>query len=218
MGFGASTDHWGFAGTGINLISSTNPQSGSNAQSEDSNGDVPCETVFDTGLAPSATYEVCQGTTASFASHKLGQVISSQVITSIAATRNNKSRLQIVISGENMEGDSGATYTPVFPASYLVGGKGALEAGISLSAGRVISSSVTNTVQIVKGLDSLGNQACKEVYAGRAESTNEMQSCDTAPAFSAAASWTLMPNKTPNEDNSSYGSTTGGAFQNILAD
>jgi len=225
-GFGATIDHWSFADTNIHLVSSSNPVSGSNAQSEDSTGDVLCETVYDTGTAPSSTYRVCKGGTAVFydtaVDFRLGTVISGKVITSIAANRNNKSELEITISGENMVGDTASlsTYTPVFPTGYLAGGKNAIEAGIVSSAGRCISSSVTNSVQVAKGLDSLGNQACKEIYAGRAEATNELQSCDTAPAWVADTTngWALLPNKSPSEDNTSYNSASGGAFQNILAD
>jgi len=222
--FGATTDPWSFADTTIHLVSYSNPISGSNAQSEDSMGTVLCETVFDTGTGPSATYRVCKGRTAVFfdtvTDFRLGKVISSKVITSIACARSNKEELEITIAGENMVGDSGAVVTPVFPTGYLAGGKNAIQAGIVGSAGRCISSSVTNTIQVAKGLDSLGNQVCKEVYGARAEATNEFQSCDTDPAWVAdtANGWALLPNKSQNEDNSSYPSATGGAFQNLALD
>jgi|TARA_Y100000310_G_C20664441_1_gene806658 hypothetical protein len=218
--FGATTDPWSFADTTIHLVSYTNPTSGSNAQSEDSQGTVLCETVFDTGTSPSATYRVCKGGTASFTGFELGKVISSKIITSITASRSNKEELEITIAGENMVGDSGAVVTPVFPTGYLAGGKNAIEAGVVSSAGRVISSSVTNTIQVAKGLDSLGNQVCKEVYGARAETTNEFTTCDTDPAWVAdtANSWALQPNNSPSEDNSSYPSATGGAFQNLALD
>ncbi len=221
-GFGATNDPWSFAETGINLVSVGNDaRTGSAAQCVDSNGDVVEETVYDTGASYEATYEVCPGKTAVFfdtsTDFRLGKVLSSKVITSIAVNRSNTDRLSITIGGENCPtADSNMPkFVPVFPSGYLVGGFGALAAGVTVSAGKVISSSVTNTVQVSKGLDSGGAQVCKNVYAGRAEATNELQSCDTAPAAAADTGWTLAPGAAVGESNTGYPTKTVAVFQNL---
>ncbi len=230
-GFGAVTDPWGFAETGINLLSSGSSQQGSNAQCPDSLGNVIEETVYDTGSAPTATYLVCAGKTATFydssdtssiIDFRLGKVISNNAITGIVATRSNTDELQLTISGENSPlGDTAlAKFTPVFPSGYLAGGKAALEAGIVSSAGRVISSSVTGSLSVSKGLDSQGAQACKSTYAGRMEANNEFMSCDTLPAAVAdtANGWALNPSTGAAEINTGYPTATFDAFQNLAQD
>ena len=231
-GFGATTDPWSFVETGINLVStSPSPRTGSAAQAGDSRGDVLDETIYDTGTTDEATYEVCPGKTVEFydtsdTAHeydfRLGKVIDSKVITSIAVNRSSTEIMQVVIGGENCpSADSAvAKFIPVFPTGFLAGGKNAVAAGISVTAGRVITSSVTNSAQVSKGLDSGGAQACKDIYAGRAESTNELVSSDTAPAATAdtANGWALTPGQTSGESNTGYPTASIGSFQNLTRD
>ena len=227
-GFGAVTDPWSFTETGINLLSSGLAQQGSNAQSVDSRGNVDEETVYDIGGAPTATYGVCAGITptlydtATSKDFRLGKVISNNVITNIVVTRSNTAQLQITISGENspLVDSLVAKFIPVLPSGYLVGGKGSKDAGIVKSAGKVISSSVTGSVSVSKGMDSQGDQVCKAVYAGRMEANNEMMSCDTYPAAVADTvnGWALNPSTGTAQVNTGYPTATYDAFQNLAQD
>ena len=224
--FGASTDHWAYAETGINLISSSNSTSGSNATAEDSNGNVVCETVFDTGATYQSVYEVCKGKTVKFydtatsTDFRIGKVISGKVITGISVARNNKNRLNITIDGENCPSADSlvSKFTPIFPSGYLAGGKGAVAAGITVTAGKCISSSINVTAQVVKGLDSQGDQVCKEVYAGREEGGNELMTCDTAAAATVDTGWTLAPSGGLQESSGGYPTKTVDVFRNLAQD
>jgi hypothetical protein len=227
-GFGASTDPWSFADTNIHLTGYSSSGQGSSAQALDSRGNILDETTYDTGAEVSATYSVCAGSsaviydTATSVDFRLGKVISGNVITSIEAARSNTNNIEITISGENTsEADSDmAKFTPTFPTGYLAGGKGALAAGIVVSAGRVISSSVSASCSVAKSLDSDGAQACKAVYGGRMESNNELMSSDTVPAAVAdtANGWTLNASPSHAESNTAYPTATYGAYANLAQD
>ena len=232
-GFGVATDPWAFADTYINLISSTpGAKTGSAAQCPDSNGDVIDETEYDTGATHEAEYEVLPGGSASFkdtsVDFRLGKVISSKVITGIVVSRNNTGgRLNVKISGENCpQADSAvAKFTPVFAdttatAAYLTGGLNALVMGIVVSAGRVVASTVTASVQVAKGLDSGGAQVFKGVYNGRMEASNDLVSSDTAPAAAADTtnSWVLTASNSKGETNTGYPTATISAYRNMTRD
>jgi hypothetical protein len=229
-GFGAKTDPWGFADTKVNLTGYSASGQGSSAQCQDSLGNIVEETTYDTGQEVSATYSVCAGhsavlfdsDTAAPVDFRLGKVISGNVITSIEVARSNTSNIEITISGENTsEADSDmAKFTPAFPSGYLAGGKGAIAAGIVISAGKVISSSVSASCSVAKSLDSDGAQACKAIYAGRLESNNELMSCDTIPAAVAdtANGWTLNSAPSLAESNTAYPTGTFGAYANLDQD
>lgn len=238
--FGIISDPWSFAAQDTALVKRIHPvnkadgqRTGSAAQCQDSRGDVIDEDVYDTGTTLEMTYEVDPGYTAIIkdTSHdfRLGKVISGRVITSIKADRSNTDRLKITIGGENCpQGDSlVAKFTPIWPdTAYLTGGKDAKAAGITITKGKVISSSCANTVQVAKGLDSVGKQTFKDVYAGRAEMSNELMSCDDAPAATVNAAGStdttvvlqLLPAKTGAETNTGYPTLTVGSFGNLVRD
>jgi hypothetical protein len=228
-GFGANTDTLAFAETGIHLISVAPSKQGSAAQCPDSNGNVVEETVFDTGTGYVHRYEVDQGKTAliydttAAKDFRLGKVIGGKVITGINAIRSNTEKLAIELTSENTSQTDTQVekFTPSYPANFLAGGKGALAAGIVISAGKVISSSINSNVQVSKGLDSNGDQVTKEVYAGRMEASNELMSNDTDPVAVAdtANGWALSPGGSgPGETNTGYPTRTSEAFQNLAQD
>jgi hypothetical protein len=241
--FGISSDPWAFAAQDTATSKRIHPlnvadgqQTGSAAQCMDSQGDVISETVYDTGSTKEVTYEVDPGFTPSFydtvnsIDFRLGRVVTGRVITSVKVDRNNSGRrVQIVITGENcpQTDTQVAKYTPVWPDSaYLTGGQDSRLAGITITKGKVISSSVTNTVQVAKGLDSVGKQVFKGVSAGRCEMSNELMSCTDAPAATVDADGStdttvvlkLMPSKTAAESNTGYPTLTVGVFGNLVRD
>lgn len=222
MAFGVTSDPFSYTDTYVEIQSrNVNPE-GSEAQCEDSRGDIVESTIYGEFSPVEATYKVCR--TGSFDSAtKIGDVKGSYVITSIAATRNNKDALSVTVMGvpTSIFGDTATipTYTPVWPTGYMAGGLGSLEAGISLSAGRSISSSITFAAENVKVPDSVGDFKCVGLFAGRMEATNEVQSCDTEPAASAASGWTLAAgNGAIADGNTEYQTATFGAFRNIIQD
>jgi hypothetical protein len=196
-----------------------NPE-GSSSKSEDSIGDVRCEEVYGQYSPVEATYKVCRG--GYFDSTvKLGEVKTGYVITRIVASRNNKDALSVAVTGipTAVVGDTATlpNYTIPWPAGYMTGGNGAKLAGVTLTAGRVISSSITASIENNVVADSLGDPACMGFFAGRVEATNEVQSCDTQPSATAASNWTLSPGSgAQSQSNTDYESATFSAFRNII--
>jgi len=222
MARGVNTSVFGALFTGELIQSHNLNPEGSSSKGEDSLGDVLCEEVYGEYSPIEETFKFCRGS--SFDSTvKLGQVESSYVISRIVLGRTNKDILTATVTGmpSSIVGDTATlpTYTIPWPSGYSAGGAGAIAAGITVSAGRLISSSVTASVENTMGLDSNGDPACVNFYAGRLEATNEIQSCDTQPAASVAASWTLAPGAGAlAETNTDYETGTWGAFRNIVRD
>jgi hypothetical protein len=182
---GIRTDPFTLADTSSFIQAHAVTPEGQQSKAEDSRGDVLCEGVFGQYSPVEATYKVCRG--GSFdSSVKLCSVKGSYVINRIVASRINKDALSVVVGGipKSVVGDTATlpTFTIVWPTDYLTGGNGAKAAGIVVGAGRVISSSITASVENNVVADSVGDPACMGFFAGRMESTNELQSCDTAPA------------------------------------
>jgi hypothetical protein len=219
---GIRTDPFGSANASSFIQARTVTPEGQQSKAEDSRGDVLCEETYGEFSPVEGTYKVCRG--GSFDSTgKLGAVENGFVIDRIVASRNNKDALQIVKHGipKSVVGDTASlpTYTIVWPHDYLKGGNGAKAAGITPTAGRVISSSITASLEHNVVGDSLGEPACMGFYAGRMESTNELQSCDTAPAATVAADWTLAPGSgNTSESSTDYETATFAAFRNIVRD
>ena len=222
MSFGVTSDPFSFTDTYVEIQNrNVNPE-GSEAQCEDSRGDIIESTIHGEFSPVEATYKVCRG--GSFDSvTKIGAVKGSYVITSIAPTRNNKDALSVTVMGTptSIFGDTATipTYTPAWPTGYMAGGLGALEAGLSVSAGRVISSGITFAADNVKVADSVGDYKCTGLFAGRMEATNEVQSCDTEPAAAADTGWTEAAGSGAiAEGNTEYVTGTFSAFRNIIQD
>lgn len=226
--FGVKTDIWGFATAGIESINSSAAPQSAQGQCLDSHGNVTAETVYDTGKSPTQRYRVCKGTTAlifdtaTAIDFRLGKVINGNAITSIVAEPSNSKDFEIEIGGENspLPDSQVAKFTPLYPPGYLAGGKNARLAGAVQTVGSVLSSSINASVTVSKGLDSQGNQSCKEVSAGRMEATNELTTCDTAIAVVAdtANGWTGKPTGDPSQEQTGYPTLTFEAFQNLAED
>lgn len=217
---GIRSDPFGMT-TGFIQAHNINPE-GSSSKAEDSLGDVRCEEVFGQYTPVEATYKFCRGESFD-SSVKLGQVKGNYVVTRIVPSRNNKDALSVVVTGipKAVVGDTATlpTFTIPWPTGYLAGGNGAKLAGVTLSAGRVISSSITASLENNPIADSVGEVSCMGFYAGRLEATNEVQSCDTQPAAAAAADWELSPGSgAQSQSNTDYETATFQAFRNIIRD
>lgn len=222
MARGVTTSTFGGLFTGELIQSHNLNPEGSSSKGEDSLGDVLCEEVYGEYSPIEETFKFCRGSTFD-STVTLGEVSASYVITRIVLSRSNKDILTAVVTGmpASIVGDTATlpTYTIPWPSGYSAGGAGAIAAGITVSAGRLISSSVTASIENTMSLDSLGDPACMNFYAGRLESTNEIQSCDTQPAATVASGWTLAPGAgSLAETNTDYETGTWAAFRNIIRD
>jgi hypothetical protein len=225
-GFGVAADPLSFTDTEVEIQSVSVSPAGSEAQCEDSNGDIIESTVYGEHSPIEVTYKVCTGGTFPTAT-KLGDTKGSYIITGITATRNNKDALSVSVSALPSaifiidSSNPTPKYTIPWPTGYLAGGIGALNGAFIPSAGRTISSSISATVSFVIIADSVGDPACTGLYGGRAEGSNEVQTCDTAVAGAAdtANGWTLAAGSgATNETNTEYQTGTFTTFQNITQD
>jgi hypothetical protein len=219
---GIRTSEFGALFTGELIQSRAFSPTGSSAQSEDSKGDVLCEAVFGEYTPLEETFKFCRGSSMD-TSVKLGQVEGNYVIKKITATRNNKDALTVAVLGipVGSVGDTATLpqYTIPWPTGYSAGGNGAVAAGFTVSAGRVISSSLTAEIKDNPVADSKGDIACMGFFGGRVESNNEVQSCDTAPAAAVTGDWTASPGSgAAKEGNTEYETKTFQAFINIVRD
>ena len=221
-GYGANTDYWGFADTNTKLQGSTKNPTISEAQCEDSNGDVASSTMYDSTADISATYKSCSDTafvfydTTKAADFRLGKVIDGYVITSIAPDTNNKERPGLVISGVKCSAADSvvAKYDP--SDLEIAGVRKATAIGFTPdTATNLLSSSVTGTVQVARVLDSQGAEACCDVYGGRIEATNELVGCTGDPGGAADTGWTLSGGPSEDEGNTQYVGGSVSLFKNL---
>lgn len=219
--FGVTTDLFAVGDTYSHPQSSETSKNGSTAQCLDSQGTIVAETNYDTGLTYSEDLTVCKG--GSHTPAKIGDVTSNKVITSASFDRSNSDALKVNYGGEStvMTDTQMPKFTIDIDSAYLVGGKGALAAGIIVTKGKVISSSIKVTSSVARVLDSQGVRKCESIYGARMEATNELQSCDTAPAAVAdtANGWKLAPSGGgPKQSNTAYPTTTFVAYKALTQD
>jgi hypothetical protein len=219
MAYGPGSDLFGFAAAGIELQSTSISPQGSEAQAADENGDIQESTVYGAWSTASQTYKVGGGTTATLPN--IGSKPTAHYITKIEVKRSNNDVLTITIEGVS---EAFVTSTPkeydvgaVMPTGYLVGGKGAVLAGITLSAGKVISSSISCGVSLTPPmLSAAGAVVDMDIFGGRMDATNECQSA-TVITPAADTGWALAPGTGSAADsNTSYSTQTVTAFRNVL--
>jgi hypothetical protein len=212
----------GIAGTGIELQKIDHSPEGQEAQAKDANGDVVASTVYGLWERVTHTYKVHNGTTVT--AGDLGSVAGTlYYLTKFKADRSNDNTLTITAEGvlSSLFAAAPQLYAinALFPAGYLTGGRGALAAGITVSAGAVISGSVEASATLMDPLlSAAGAVVDLDLFAGRMTATNECQAATGVPAATAAASWQLEPGSgSQSDDNASYGTKTFTAFRNITA-
>ena len=222
MAYGPGSDPFGIAAVGIELQAVNSNPAGQEAQCEDENGSVLASTVFGQMTPVTARYKVKAGDTVT--PPKLGAAISTHYMTRFAPKRSNRDVLEIEVEGypASLFAAAPPTFTidGLFPTNYLLGGKGAIAAGITVSTGKVISSSIVCSVNVgTPLLDEAGTIVDIPISGGRMEATNETQVSTGTPAATAAEDWALKPDSgAASNDNQSYGTKTFGAFRNIVAD
>jgi len=223
MSFGVDTDIWGFGDTNVKIQSTTpKDSSASEAQCEDSNGDVSESTMHDSQSSVSATYQSCSDTafvfydTTTVVDFRLGKVIGGKVITSIETGTDSKSRPTVTISGESCSSADSevAKYDPSDIA--VAGTRKATAIGATVdSNSKLTSSSGSASVSTAKVLDSDGNEACKDVYGGRIEASNDFSGCGGAPGASADTGWTKSAGASENQENTGYATGSISVFKNL---
>ena len=223
MSFGVDTDPWGFADTHRKIQSATpNDSSATEAQCEDSNGDVNESTMHDTQNSITATYKSCHDTafvfydTTAGIDFRLGKVINGKVITGIEVTTSNKERPSCTISGEStVSADTAvAKYDP--SDLEISGERKATKIGATVDTNsKLTGSSASASVSVTKELDSDGNEGCKDVYGGRVEATNDFMGCGGAPGASADTGWTKNAGPSKVQENTSYESGSIVVFKNL---
>ncbi len=238
MAFGATTDHFGFADTNWRPQSTSKSPRSSNAQAEDSNGDIACETVYDTGYTYEVQYRITKGAAADTnhdtnalewpATLKGGTVVDGIVITGATIETSNTERPLVTVSGEDIGGaDSTAFSTYDWPSvvpsdtnsGALRAVKKAQAIGFSPDTNtRVNSSTLDLTTELAATADSQGERVAADVYQGRAEASADLVSCDTiADISSVDTGWTQNGPVEQSEENEGYGSSSVNVFQNLSA-
>jgi len=229
MSFGVDTDIWGFGDTaagGSVKIQAVTPadSSATEAQCEDSKGDVSESTMHDTTSSVSASYASCSDTafvfydTTAGIDFRLGKVIGGHVITGIEVTTSNKERPKCTISGEstNSADSDVAKYDP--SDLEIAGTRKATAIGATVDTNsKLTGSSATASVSVSKELDSDGNEACKDVYGGRVEASNDFVGCGGAPGADADTGWTKSAGPSESQENTSYATGSISVFKNLAA-
>ena len=223
MSFGADTDPWGFADTHVKLQSATpNDSSATEAQCEDSNGDVSESTMHDTINSITATYRSCHDTafvfydTTSAIDFRPGKVIGGKLITGIEVSTNNKERPTATISGESTTAADTAV-AKYDPSDLEISGERkatAIGATVDTNS-KLTGSSASLSVTVAKTLDSQGNEACKDVHGGRVEATNDFMGCAGDPGASEDTGWTKSAGPSNAQENTSYASGSITVFKNL---
>lgn len=226
MGYGATTDFWGFADTNVKLESSSSePSIGGEAQCVDSNGDVNASTTYDTAnKTVSSTYRPCSDTalvlydTTTAVDLRLGKVVSGNVITSIEVSTTNTDRPTVTISGEFAHGVADTAFSKYDPTDLEIAPLRKAQAigATADTVTKVTGSSITASVSVSKTADSQGNTACMDVYAGRIEAGNDLVSCTGTPGASADTGWTRSAGTSESQENTAYGTGAYAVFKNLL--
>lgn len=228
MSFGIDSDILGFGDTslGIAINSVSNPgRTATEAQAQDSNGDVVASTLHDTGTGQqislsyvcgkSSTVDFYDTTTAK--DFRGGKVINGYVITGISATTSNTApaTVQITAQKTNAADSEVDKYDPGFT---FTGGKGAQGIGFTKdSVSRLTGSSASFSVQISRAMDSANEELALDVYGGRLDVTHNLVGVTGAPGGTADTGYTLLTGPSKEESNTEYATGTAVVFKNISA-
>jgi len=223
MSFGADTDFWSFADTNIIVQGSTQSPVKSEAQAVDSVGDATNATMYDCYTEVSVTYRSCSDTALVFydagIDFRLGKVISSNVITSIAVSTEPTGRPEIVISGRSCPvGDTAVTkYAP--SDLEIAGTRKATPIGVTADTGsKVTGASGTASVDVAVVLSNVGQTSCLDVYGGRVEASNDIVGATADPSAAADTGWTIGGGPSEDKENTGYGTGSISVFKNLTKD
>ena len=225
MSFGVQNDWFGLSDTNYRTISSGKEPFATNAQALDSNGDVSCETVFDTGYVYRQTLRLATGTTVNLDTIcKVGDLLtgdtSELIVTNLTVSTSNTERPTLEVTGEKYYGDSADVNTYSSSLSITLN-KTAQALGMSADTGSALTACrATISSQIAKAQDSAGQTVAMDVYQGRIECQGELTSCASTPGASADTSngYAEMQPVSLSEDNTGYETATYSTYQNLSPD
>jgi len=217
MGFGAQNDPWGIAadstmGVTWKLQSVSTDVSPSEAECQDSNGDVAAATMYDTAnTTKSATYIACDtGTlvlydTTTSVDYRLGKVISGFAITGISLETSNTSQVTMTVDGlKTAEADGDMNKYDPSDLEIAISRK-AIAKGFTVAAGNKLnSSSIAATTDQARALDSQGAECVTDVYNGRVEVSGDYVGCSAAASASADTGWRVTSGPSIGETNTAY--------------
>jgi hypothetical protein len=234
MSYGMDSDILGFSdtATGISLQSVSDPtMEASEAQAEDSNGDVVAETLYDTDAGHSVSCEYkcyknlllstsdTSGGTATGLSLIVGTVVNGYVITGFDISTGNKEFPGITVNAQktNASDSDVAKYT-VDQTFY--GRKQAQAFGFAVDTNsRLIGSTLTVSGDIGdRVLDSTGSELALDLNTGRMEGSHDIQGVTGAPGGAADTGWSLLNGPSEDESNTEYASGSATVFQNLTQD
>jgi len=220
MGYGAQNDPWGIAadatmGVTWKLQSVSNDLSPSEAEAQDSNGDVCAATMYDTAnQTKSATYVACDtgtlilhDTTDDAPDYRPGTVKSGFVITSIGLETSNSAQVKMTVAGQATSiADSDALIAKYSPADLEIAiTRKAIPVGFSVDTGNKLnSSSITLSVDVARELDSQGAECVTDVYGGRIEASGDYVGCSAAAGASGDTGYRVTSGPSISETNTAY--------------
>jgi len=217
MGYGAQNDPWGIAadstmGVTWKLQSVSNDLSPSEAEAQDSNGDVCAATMYDTAnQTKSATYVACDtGTlvlydTTTSVDYRAGTVISGFAITSIGLETSNSAQVKMTVAGQKTASLQAAIakYDPADLEIAIT--RKAIPVGFSVDTGNKLnSSSITLSVDVARELDSQGAECVTDVYGGRIEASGDYVGCSAAAGASGDTGYRVTSGPSISETNTAY--------------
>jgi hypothetical protein len=230
MAYGATTDWFGEAGTGINLqTSSESKKYNIDAAIQDSGGDFACRTKSDTETEYSCAYRVTGGGDTNNLHSlddfgKVGEIKTYDTntkiqVTSVEVATDNKSFPIVTLSG--VKDPAGVQTHPTYSSGVtFTAAKRAQKIGLGAITGKLVSSSVSVSGSIATAQDSLGVTVKREPEGVRAVATNSLQACTGAVAAVAdtANGWKTETPLSGDQSNTDYGTSTIAAFKDIVRD
>lgn len=230
MGYGATTDWFGIAGTGINLQTSSDPKKYNvDAAVQDSNGDFACRTKADTETEYTCAYRLTGGGDTNHLHNlddlaKVGEIKTFDTNTKIQVTgidpgTDNKSYPIITIKG--VKDPAGTQTHPTFSSGItLLAIKKAQKIGLGAITGKLVSSSASISGGIATAQDSLGITVKREPEAVRIVATNTLQIC-TGSVSAVADTTNGYKLETPlsgDQVNTDYGNSTVSVYKDLVRD
>jgi hypothetical protein len=230
MPYGANTDWFGIAATGINLQSSSKgPKYNIDASVQDSVGDFACRNKGDTETEFTCTYRLqaggdTNGSHSIDALAKVGEVKVYDTSTSIQVTgvdgnTDNRSFPLVTVKGVK-EKTAGQTHAEFTTGISLVARKAAQKIGLGAITGKITAASFSVSGNLTPVQDSQGVTLKREPDGVRVVAQNTLQTCSgaTAAVADTAGGWKLETPKGDEETNTDYGTSSIAVFKDLTRD
>jgi len=229
-GFGASTDYFGLAASGVwELQGSSYTPENSSAQVQNEHGDVTVEAEYEATATVECSYRLVgigtlgvEGLPANFKGGYTNTITDDTfIITGGSLNTSNTERPLLTVSGELMHGVT--TALRVYDFAATIGDIGALKVatavGFTLGAATLLNScSVSCSMETARALDADGEIAIKDSFNGRIESSGDMVSATTLADAVVVANWAIPAGTSKTEENTGHPTGSISVYQNITAD